>query len=119
MSKWVAWTERPENKNWVEDGRLAPDPWEEWYEYYDPTPVSYPKKCKLTGIVVRNEEENLEHMKKYICKTNMRTFPAYLDSDHWEPAEMKNIKEIWGYSHDGHIVVKDLVQGSSYNMVDL
>ena len=24
---------------------------------------------------------------------------------------MKNIKEIWGYSHDGHIVVKDIVTG--------
>ena len=83
--KWVEWTKRPENKNWEKEGKIPPNPWAQWYEYYDPTPVPYPRKCKLTGIVVHNDEEDWEHMKKYICKTNLRTFPAYLDSDHWVP----------------------------------
>jgi hypothetical protein len=62
----------------------APNPWSEWYRYYDPRPVPYPKMCKENhNIIVHNKQEESDFYRKHISVSNLRTFPTFLDSDVW------------------------------------
>jgi len=65
--------------------KRTPDPWSEWYMYYDPNPVPYPRKCKCCKIVFDrpDREKESKHLRDCCCVTTLRTYPAFLDSDRW------------------------------------